>query len=577
MTPTGLLEIIAFFLLVLACTRPLGAYMAHVYQGERTWLDPILAPVERAIYRACGIDWHQEQGWRAYAVAMLLFNLFGMLLLYVMLRLQDTLPLNPQRLAGLSDDLAFHTAASFTTNTNWQNYGGETTMSYLSQMAGLTVQNFVSAATGMAIAIALTRGIARRTASTIGNFWVDLVRSILWILLPISFVVGLLLVALGTPQTLGAYVEARTLEGTTQQIALGPVASQESIKELGTNGGGFFNVNSAHPYENPSPLTDVITCLSILVIPAGLFYTFGRMVGDTRQGWTLWAAAAVILVGGLALALPIEQRGNPLFAPFGVDQAASALQSGGNFEGKEVRFGIALSVLWAVVTTATSCGAVNAFHDSFMPLAGLVPMLNMQLGEIVFGGVGAGLYGMLMFAILAIFLAGLMVGRTPEYIGKKVEGYEVKMAMLATLVLAASILGFTALASATDVGTATLNNPGAHGFSEILYAYSSQTGNNGSAFAGLGGNNLFYNTTGAFAMLIGRYLMIVPLLAIAGSLARKRRVPPGLGTFPTTGGVWVGLLVGLILIVGALTYFPALSLGAIVEHFQLASGATLSS
>ena len=571
MTLPGLLQIAVFFLLVLALTKPLGAYMARVYQGERTWLDPVLVPVERAIYRASGIDSHQEQGWRTYTAAMLLFNLIGLLLTYTILRAQGILPFNPQDLSGVAPDLTFNTSVSFTTNTNWQNYVGETTMSYFSQMVGLAVHNFISAATGMAIAIALVRGIARRSASTIGNFWVDLVRSVLWILLPISFVFALVLVALGTPQTMSSYVDATTLDGATQTIARGPVASQEIIKALGTNGGGFFNVNSAHPFESPSPLTDFITNFAILIIPAAILYTFGRMVGDTRQGWTLWAAAFVILVLGLALALPIEQRGNPLFAQLGVDQTASALQSGGNFEGKEVRFGIALSVLWAVVTTATSCGAVNAFHDSLMPLAGMVPMLNMQLGEVVFGGVGAGLYGMLMMAILAVFIAGLMVGRTPEYIGKKIESYEVKMAMLATLVLAAGILGFTGLASVGAWGTKTLNNPGAHGFSEILYLFSSQTGNNGSAFAGIGGNNPFYNTTGGLAMLIGRYLMIVPLLAIAGSLAAKRRVPPSLGRFLTTGGVWVGLLVGVILIVGALTYFPALSLGPIVEHFQLAS------
>jgi K+-transporting ATPase ATPase A chain len=577
MTPTGLIEIAVFFLIVLALTRPLGTYMAHVYQGERTWLDPVLVPVERVIYRVSGVDWHQEQGWRAYTVAMLIFNLFGLLLSYLIFRVQGFLPFNPQDLSAVNPDLSFNTAVSFTTNTNWQNYGGETTMSYFSQMVGLAVHNFTSAATGMAIAIALVRGIARRSTSTIGNFWVDLVRSTLWILLPISFVVAFVLVALGTPQTFGGNVDATTLEGATQSIARGPVASQEIIKELGTNGGGFFNVNSAHPFENPTPLTDLITNLAILIIPAAIFYTFGRMVGDTRQGWTLWGAAFVIVALGLALALPIEQRGNPLFAQFGVDQAPSAMQAGGSMEGKEVRFGIALSVLWAVITTATSCGAVNAFHDSLMPLAGMVPILNIQLGEVVFGGVGAGLYGMLMMAILAVFIAGLMVGRTPEYVGKKIESYEVKMAMLATLVLAASILGFTGLAAVGEWGTRTLNNPGAHGFSEILYLYSSQTGNNGSAFAGIGGNNLFYNTTGGLAMLIGRYLMIIPLLAIAGSLAAKRRVPPSLGTFPTTGGVWVGLLVGVILIVGALTYFPALSLGPIVEHFQLANGQTFSS
>ena len=576
MTVTGIFEISMFFLLLLALTRPLGTYIAHVFQGERTWLDPVLVPVERVIYRASGIDWRQEQGWRAYTAAMLLFNLFGLLLTYAILRLQGFLPFNPQEMSAVNPDLTFNTAVSFTTNTNWQNYGGETTMSYFSQMVGLAVHNFTSAAVGMAIAIALVRGIARRSASTIGNFWVDLVRGTLWVLLPISVVMALVLVGLGTPQTFQGNVDATTLEGAAQSIAMGPVASQEIIKELGTNGGGFFNVNSAHPYENPSPLTDFITDFALLVIPAALLYTFGRLVGDTRQGWALWAASFIIALMGLALALPIEQRGNPLFAQFNVDQVASAFQSGGSMEGKEVRFGIPLSILWAVTTTLTSCGAVNAFHDSLMPLAGLVPMLNIQLGEVVYGGVGAGLYGMLMFAILAVFIAGLMVGRTPEYIGKKIESFEVKMAMLATLVLAADILVFTGIASVLDVGTATLNNPGAHGFSEILYLYSSQAGNNGSAFAGIGGNNLFYNTTGGLAMLVGRYLMIVPLLAIAGSLAAKRRVPASLGTFPTTGGVWVGLLVGVILIVGALTYFPALSLGPIVEHFQLAAGQTFS-
>ncbi|MFN8635132.1 MAG: potassium-transporting ATPase subunit KdpA [Chloroflexota bacterium] len=577
MTVTGILTIVVFFLVTLALTKPLGAYMARVYQGERTWLDPVLVPVERAIYRVGGIDWRQEQGWRAYTAAMLLFNLFGLMLTYVILRAQGLLPFNPQDFSGASPDLSFNTAISFTTNTNWQSYVGETTMSYFSQMVGLAVHNFTSAATGMAIAIALVRGISRRSASTIGNFWVDLVRSVLWILLPVGIVFAVVLIGLGTPQTFGGNVEATTLEGATQSIAVGPVASQEIVKELGTNGGGFFNVNSAHPYENPSPLTDLITNLAIIVIPAAMFYTFGRMVGDTRQGWTLWAASFVVVVMGLALALPIEQRGNPLFAQFGIDQTASALQSGGNFEGKEVRFGIPLSILWAVITTVTSCGAVNAFHDSFMPLAGMVPMVNMQLGESIFGGVGAGLYGMLMFAILAVFIAGLMVGRTPEYVGKKIESFEVKMAMLASLILAASILVFTGIASVAEAGTATLNNPGAHGFSEILYLYTSSTANNGSAFAGIGANTLFYNTTGGLAMLFGRFLMIVPLLAIAGSLAAKRRVPPSLGTFPTTGGVWVGLLVGVILIMGALTFFPALSLGPIVEHFQLVAGLTFPS
>ncbi|MCC7370983.1 MAG: potassium-transporting ATPase subunit KdpA [Chloroflexi bacterium] len=577
MTLPGIVQIAVFFLLLLLLTKPLGGYMARVYQGEQTWLDPILTPIERAIYRLSGVDWQQEQSWRGYTAAMLLFNLFGLVLTYAILRTQGLLPYNPQELSGATPDLAFNTAVSFATNTNWQSYVGETTMSYFSQMVGLAVHNFTSAAIGMAVAIALVRGIARRGASTIGNFWVDLVRSVLWILLPISVVFAIVLVALGTPQTLGGYVDATTLEGATQTIARGPVASQEIIKELGTNGGGFFNVNSGHPYENPSPLTDLLTNFAIIVIPAAIFFTFGRMVGDTRQGWALWAASFLIVVVGLAVTVTIEQRGNPLIGALGVDQTASALQAGGNMEGKEVRFGVALSALWIVITTATSCGAVNAFHDSLMPLAGLVPMVNMKLGEAVFGGVGAGLYGMLMFAILAVFIAGLMVGRTPEYIGKKIESYEVKMAMLASLILAASILIFTGLASVGEWGTATLNNPGAHGFSEILYLYTSSTANNGSAFAGIGANNVFYNTTGGLAMLFGRFLMIVPMLAIAGSLAAKRRTPPSLGTFPTTGGVWVGLLVGVILIMRALTFFPALSLGPIVEHFQLLAGQTFSS
>ncbi|HEY7063499.1 MAG TPA: potassium-transporting ATPase subunit KdpA [Chloroflexota bacterium] len=574
MTPTGILFIILYLGLLLAVTKPLGAYMARVYQGERTWLDPVLGPVERLLYRVCGVDPAVEQGWKLYTASVLLFNLAGLLFLFALMRLQQYLPFNPQAQPNVPSDLAFNTAVSFTTNTNWQNYAGETTLSYLVQMAGLTMHNFVSAATGMAIAIALTRGLARRSAQTIGNFWVDLVRSTLYILLPISLVGAVLLVALGLPQNLGAYTDVTTLEGASQTLAQGPVASQEVIKELGTNGGGFFNANSAHPFENPTPLTNFLTNLLILVIPAGLLYTFGRMVGDTRQGWVLWAVCGIILVMGLAVALPFEQAGNPLFTSLGVDQAPSALQAGGNFEGKEVRNGIAASVLWAVVTTATSCGAINAWHDSFQPLAGMIPLINLKLGEIVFGGVGAGLYGLLIYAILAVFIAGLMVGRTPEYLGKKIESFEIKMSMLVVFVLALSVLGFSALASVGDWGTTTLSNNGPHGLSEILYAYASQTGNNGSAFAGLGGNNLFYNTTGGLAMLIGRFLMIVPILAVAGSMARKRRVAPSLGTFPTTGPVWVALLVGVILIVGALTYFPALSLGPIVEQLLLGAGKT---
>jgi potassium-transporting ATPase potassium-binding subunit len=576
MTTTGVLYIVLFLGLLLAVTKPLGAYMARVYEGERTWLGPVLGPMERLLYRACGVDPAVEQGWKTYTAALLLFNLAGLLLLFALLRLQEFLPFNPQGLPNVPTDLAWNTAVSFTTNTNWQNYAGETTMSYLVQMAGLTMHNFVSAATGMAIAVALIRGLARRSAQSIGNFWVDLVRSVLYILLPIAIVGAVLLVALGIPQNLNTYTDATTVEGVSQTIAQGPVASQEIIKELGTNGGGFFNANSAHPYENPNPLTNFITNFAILLIPASLLYTFGRLVGNTRQGWVLWAASAIILVLGLAVALPVEQAGNPLFPQFGVDQAPSALQAGGSFEGKDVRNGIAASVLWAVVTTATSCGAVNAWHDSFQPLAGMVPLINLKLGEVAFGGVGAGLYGLLIYAILAVFIAGLMVGRTPEYVGKKIEAFEIKMAMLVTFVLALSVLGFSALSSVGGWGTTTLGNSGPHGLSEILYAFASTSGNNGSAFGGLGGNNLYYNTTLGLAMLIGRFLMIVPILAVAGSMARKRRVPPSLGTFPTTGPVWVGLLVGVILIVGALTYFPALSLGPIVEQLLLNAGKTFS-
>ncbi len=576
MTTTGILEIVLFLGVLLALTKPLGAYMARVYQGERTFLAPLLGPVERLCYRLCGVDPAADQGWKTYTAAMLLFNLAALLLLFLLQRTQAFLPFNPQGQPNVPPDLAWNTAVSFTTNTNWQNYAGETTLSYLVQMAGLTVHNFVSAATGMAIAVALIRGLARRSAQSIGNFWVDLVRSTLYILLPISIVGAVVLVALGIPQNLNGYTDATTLEGLSQTIAQGPVASQEIIKELGTNGGGFFNANSAHPFENPTPLTNFITNLALILIPAGLLYTFGRMVGSTRQGWVLWAVSAVILVLGLAVALPVEQAGNPLLTQLGVDQVPSALQAGGNFEGKEVRNGIAASVLWAVTTTATSCGAINAWHDSFLPVAGMIPLINLKLGEIVFGGVGAGLYGLLIYAILAVFIAGLMVGRTPEYLGKKIESFEIKMAMLVTFVLALSVLGFSALSASGDWGTAPLGNPGPHGLSEILYAFASTTGNNGSAFGGLSGNTLYYNTTLGLAMLIGRFLMIVPILAVAGSMARKRRVPPSLGTFPTTGPIWVGLLTGTVLIVGALTYFPALSLGPIIEQLLLNVGKTFS-
>ncbi len=574
MTPPGLAQIALYLVLLLLVTRPLGAYMAAVFTGERPLLVRVLAPVERGIYALCGVDPREEQPWTTYAAAMLLFNLVGLLLLYALQRAQAWLPLNPQGFEAVDPDLAFNTAVSFTTNTNWQAYSGESTMSYLTQMAGLAVHNFLSAATGIAVALALVRGLARRSAEAVGNFWVDLVRSVLYVLLPLSATLALALVALGVPQNLNPYAEVVTLEGTVQVIAQGPVASQEAIKELGTNGGGFFNANSAHPYENPNPLTNCLEMLAILAIPAGLTFTFGRMVGDTRQGWTLWAAMLILLVAGLAVALPVEQAGNPLIAQLGVDQTAGALQAGGNFEGKETRFGIAASILFAVVTTAASCGAVNAMHDSLMPLAGLVPLLNIQLGEVIFGGVGAGLYGLLIFAILAVFIAGLMVGRTPEYLGKKIEGYEMKMAMLAILVLGAASLGFSAASSVLDDGLAGILNPGPHGLSEIVYAYSSATGNNGSAFAGLSANTPYYNTTLGLAMLIGRFLMIVPILAIAGSLARKQRVPPSLGTLPTNGPLFVALLVGVVLIVGALTYFPVLALGPVVEQLLVDAGRT---
>lgn len=574
MNATALVQIALFIGLLFALTKPLGAYMARVFQGERTWLSPILSPLERAIYRVSGVDPAAEQRWTGYAAASLLFSLAGMVLLYVLQRLQGLLPLNPQGFGPVAPDLAFNTAASFTTNTNWQAYAGESTMSYLTQMAGLTFHNFVSAATGIAVAVALIRGLTHRSANAIGNFWVDLVRATLYVLLPISVVVALFFVWQGIPQNLSPYVQATALEGKPQVIAQGPVASQEVIKLLGTNGGGIFNANSAHPYENPTPLTNLIEVLLIFAIPAGLTYTFGRMVGDTRQGWAVWAAMAVLFVAGLGVALPVEQGGNPLLTQLGVDQSVSGHQAGGNLEGKEVRFGIVASVLFAVVTTAASCGAVNAMHDSLLPLTGGVTLFNMQLGEVIFGGVGSGLYGMLIFAILAVFIAGLMVGRTPEYLGKKIESFEMKMAMLFVLAGAASILVFAAWASVADNGTSSILNPGPHGFSEILYAYSSGAANNGSAFAGLSANTPFYNATIGLAMLIGRFLMVVPVLAIAGSLARKPRVAPSLATMPTHTPLFVGLLVGTVLIVGALNFFPALALGPIVDQLLLGAGRT---
>jgi K+-transporting ATPase ATPase A chain len=546
--------------------------MTRVFGGERTFLSPVLSPLERLFYRLSGVDEKSDQNWVAYAVSMLLFSLVGFASIYALMRFQAVLPFNPAGQSAVEEGLAFNTALSFNTNTNWQSYVPETTMSYLVQMAGLTVHNFVSAATGIALAIALVRGFARRSAKGIGNFWVDLTRCTLYVLLPVSIVVGLFFVWQGMPQNLGAYTEATTLEGAKQVIAQGPVASQEVIKMFGTNGGGFFNTNSAHPFENPNAITNFIQIVLIFSIGAALTNVFGRMVGDQRQGWAVFAVMGFLFLAGVVVAYWAEGAGNPAFAPLGIDSVASSLQAGGNMEGKEVRFGIANSALFATVTTDASCGAVNAMHDSFTPLGGLVPLFNIQLGEIIVGGVGAGLYGMLLFAIIAVFVAGLMVGRTPEYLGKKIEAKEVKMAMLAILILPLSILGFTAIATVVDAGLAGPANQGPHGFSEILYAYTSGTGNNGSAFAGISANTMFYNTTIGFAMFIGRFLMIVPMIAIAGSLAAKKIVPASAGTFPTHGPLFVGLVVGVIVIVGGLTYFPALALGPLVEQVAMHAG-----
>jgi K+-transporting ATPase ATPase A chain len=568
-SPIALLQAASLLLAVLLVTPTLGGYMARVLAGERTLLTPVLRPVERLTYRVLGVDESAEQRWTTYAISLLVFSFVSIAALYALQRLQGVLPLDQSGLGPVAPDLAFNTAVSFVTNTNWQNYPGETTMTHLTQMAGLTVQNFVSAGVGIAVAIALTRGLVRRTSSTIGDFWVDMTRSVLYILLPIATVAALVLVSQGVVQTLSGPATVATLQGGTQTIALGPIASQEAIKELGTNGGGFFNANSAHPFENPTGFTDWFEMLLILVIPFGLTSTFGRMAGDRRQGWALFATMALVLVAGAGIAMWSETQLNPNFPA----DVAGAL---GNMEGKEVRLGSAAGGLFAAVTTGTSTGAVNAMHDSFLPLGGLVPLFNIQLGEITPGGVGAGLYGLLVFAILAVFIAGLMVGRTPEYLGKKIETYEMKMAMLVVLVLAASILVPTAIAVATPAGLAGPLNPGPHGFTEILYAFSSQAGNNGSAFAGLSGNTPFYNVAGALGMLAGRFAMIIPILAIAGSMAAKRRVAPSLGTFPTTGPIFVGLLVGVIVIVGALTFFPALALGPIVEQLLMNAGRLFS-
>ena len=568
----AVLQVGIFFLLVTVISVPLGLYMARVFAEERTFLDPVLRPVERAIYRLCGVHPATEMTWGEYTIAILWFSLMGMLVLYALERLQGLLPFNPQGLGGVAPDLAFNTAASFTTNTNWQAYSGETTMSYLTQMAGLAFHNFVSAATGIAAAIAVIRGFVRRSSRTLGNFWFDLVRSTLWVLLPLSVVFALVLVWQGVPQNLSPYVHAKTLEGAEQVIAQGPVASQEIIKELGTNGGGFFNANSAHPYENPTPLSNLIEMVAIFAIGAALTHTFGKMAGDRRQGWALFAAMTLLFLGGAGVAIWAEQRGNPQFAAMGINQQASATQSGGNMEGKEVRYGIVDSALWATVTTDTSCGAVNSMHDSFLPLGGLVPLLNMQIGEIIFGGVGSGLFGMLVMAVLSVFIAGLMVGRTPEYLGKKIEAREMKLAMFFVLIFPAVVLLGAMVAVATKAGLAGISNPGPHGFSQILYAYSEAGANNGSAFAGLSANTRFYNYTLAFVMLPGRFMMMIPALALAGSLAGKKSVPVSAGTFPTTGALFVALLVGVILIVAALTFFPADALGPIVEHLALYAG-----
>jgi K+-transporting ATPase ATPase A chain len=589
MTSIGLLQIFLFFLVLLALTKPLGAYMARLFEGERTFLHPVVRPLERLVYKLCGVDESNEQHWTHYAGSLLAFSLAGILLTYLIQRVQGILPFNPQGFGGklITPDLAFNTAASFGTNTNWQSYTPETTVSYFTQMVGLAVHNFTSAAAGIATAMAVVRGFSRRSANSIGNFWVDLTRATLYVLIPLSIVGALLLVSQGAIQNFRAYDKVATLEGGAQTIAQGPTASQEAIKMLGTNGGGFFNANSAHPFENPTPFANFLQVLYIFVVPAGLTYTFGRMVKDTRQGWALFAAMSVVFLLGVFVVYPAEQSGNPNLTKLGVEDAATDTQPGGNMEGKEVRFGIPGTALFAVVTTDASCGAVNSMHDSFTPLGGMVPMVNIQLGEVIFGGVGAGLYGMLMYAILAVFLAGLMVGRTPEYLGKKIEQKEVKMAMLAMLVLAASILLFSAggimahfaknaWINPPGPGTANLTNNGPHGLSEMLYAYTSGTGNNGSAFGGFNGNTPFFNTTLGYAMLIGRFLMMIPLLAAAGSLAKKKMVPVSVGTFPTHGGLFVAWLVGVILIVGALTFFPALCLGPVVEHFLMNNGKLFS-
>jgi len=564
MTAIGWIQILIFCAIIVAITPVLGAYMTRVFNGERTFLSPVLRPVEAAIYWAGGVDEKREQHWLMYVVGMLLFHVGGFLILYVLMRVQAVLPFNPAEQTAVAPDLSFNTAVSFITNTNWQNYGGEGTMSYLTQMLGLTHQNFLSGATGIVLAVVLIRGFARASMKTVGNFWVDITRCTLYILMPICIVAALFLVWQGMPQTLGPYVDATTLEGAKQTIAVGPVASQVAIKMLGTNGGGFFNANAAHPFENPTALSNFLQIILIFALGAGLTNVFGRMVGNQRQGWAIFAVMGVLFITGVIVCYWAEANGTTALNALGL--------TGGNMEGKEVRFGIVASALFAVVTTAASCGAVNAMHDSFTALGGMVPLINMQLGEIIIGGVGAGLYGMLLFVIISIFVAGLMVGRTPEYVGKKIEAKEVKMAMLAILVLPLMYLGWTAVAAVNPQALTQLGNSGPHGFTEMLYLYVSSTGNNGSAFAGINANTMFFNITGAVAMFVGRFFMIIPAMAIAGSLVEKKSVPPSVGTFPTTGGLFVGLVVGVIVIVGGLTFFPALALGPLVEHLAMTAG-----
>ena len=575
-TLNSVLQVLIFLVIVLLLTKPVGLYMYKVFNGQRTWLSPVFVPVERFFYRLCGINPEEEQKWTGYMISVLIFSVVGMLLLYLFERTQQWHGtfFNPQGFSNVEPQLAFNTAGSFTTNTNWQNYPGEQTMSYLTQMAALAFHQFVSAAAGIALAVALVRGLARRSAQHLGSFWVDLVRCTLYILLPICIVGALVFVSQGMIQNFNPYTVVHTLNGQTQVIAQGPVASMEVIKDLGTNGGGFFNVNASHPFENPNAFTNLLIILLEISLGAGLFYMFGKMVGDTRQGWVLWAVSAIIFVVAIAVALPAEQSGNPLLTKAGANQVVSDTQAGGNMEGKEVRYGITDSALFAVTTTATSTGSVNSMHDSYTPLAGMMPLTLIALGEMVFGGVGSGLYTMIMFAIIAVFIAGLMVGRTPEYLGKKIERKEIMMAVLALLVSPLVILGFTAVAMALPQGLSGISNGGPHGLSEVLYAFTSANGNNGSAFAGLSGNTPFYNWTLGFAMLIGRFAEVIPLLALGGALVKKRVVPAGLGTFPTTGPLFVGLLIGVILIVGALTYFPAYSLGPIVEQLLMHVGRT---